>query len=505
MAAPVAQTGAGNVTTTPVTAGTSITVTKPSSIADGDLFVGVIYSSNTTVTFTPPSGWTNQGGQNTNRTVAVFTKPIPSAAAESAPDYAWTWSGSSRALGIIFRVTGANLAAPVDVFGTAVAIGAVATMAAPSVTTVQPATLLLSVDWTQTTAAPVSAMSPPGSMSTVGSVSTAPAATSALQVEAETLSVAGATGTRTESMSPTPANAGALMLALDPPPSSLPAVGAVHRRACASVRRARSVSPSFDQLAPPPPPSASSGPDKTVLRGMLRRRGRITAMPRPQPVPPSPPRPHRPLLARRRPVPARAAPAQAIAPAPPQYPAGAQRPHRTVLWSRQRRTSTPVPAQVAATPPPPYPVWVFRVHRVVTGQRRGRAVAPVPPQAAAPAAPVYVPQLRAARRALALTRRGRSASPVASQLAPPPKPAQRRRVFPPIRRGDTVSPVRPQSPPPAYPRQPIRRRLVALLLRRPGRQRFPVQPGNPAAPIPKAPLLAPGRRSSSTGVPGDDR
>jgi hypothetical protein len=30
---------------------------------------------------------------------------------------------------------------------------------------------------------------------------------------------------------------------------------------------------------------------------------------------------------------------------------------------------------------------------------------------------------------------------------------------------------------PVYPRQPLRRRIVAVLLRRPGRLRFPEQPG----------------------------
>lgn len=316
------------------------------------------------------------------------------------------------------------------------------------------------------------------------------------------------------------------------PPMVATQVRLAHRRA-AWRRRGAAVSPSFVQLAAPPAPAYVQDPGRHAARTALPRRGRVASAPPPQFTPPAPTRRaraavqrRRPVLAppvppqavpppvvararrswpwRRRPVLASPVPAQVAAPAAPQYPVTAQRPHRTMTGARRATTPTPVPPQAAAVPPPAYPAWVFRTHRVVTGLRRSRAPAPVPPQATAPAAPVYVPQLRAVRRLLTAPRRGRSVAPPIPQEAAPPRATARRRVFAPLRRSRAVVVVPPQIvvAPPAYPRQPVRHRIVALLLRRPGRLRFPVQPGNPNTTIPKAPQLAPGTRPAAGGAPG---
>lgn len=153
-AAPEVQVGAGNVTTA-VSSTSSVTVTKPANIANGDLLVACIWGRNNDLPYTGvPSGWTVHApasGSDAVGIVRFFTKPITDAGSEPA-DYAWTGGNSGRANGIIMRVTGADNADPVDATSAvATGIGGPERIIIPSVTATEAATLLLMAGCTNTT------------------------------------------------------------------------------------------------------------------------------------------------------------------------------------------------------------------------------------------------------------------------------------------------------------------------------------------------------------------
>lgn len=196
-----APTGAGNVTTGATASGTSVVANKPSSLANGDLLVAYCFSSLSAATWTAPSGWNQSAGQSTVRSTFAFYKPVPTASAETAPDYTFSFTGGSgRGLIIICRVTGADLSGPIDAAGTGTTTG-VSTIVAPGVTTDGgPSSLLLGFWSTSNATTTLSVITPPGTE--VANVSTAPAASSYISLSKETLTTAGATGTRTATDSP---------------------------------------------------------------------------------------------------------------------------------------------------------------------------------------------------------------------------------------------------------------------------------------------------------------
>lgn len=210
-------TGAGNVNYTTDAFGSSITLTKPSNIADGDLLVAVLYWRNANGTPTVPSSWVLLGTLNTTfETFGVYAKPIPTASGEPA-DYTWGINtGTQRTLGIIFRVLGANLSAIQDSAGSLAAYTGTASVVLPQVTTVAADTLLVGyaiANGVTTGAPPV--FTGPGSMTTIESRSADNGgATSAIWVGTQVLAAAGATGTRTATMSPSAANSGGIMVAI---------------------------------------------------------------------------------------------------------------------------------------------------------------------------------------------------------------------------------------------------------------------------------------------------
>lgn len=211
-------TGAGNVTTASSGAGSTITLTKPSNIANGDLLVAALYWRNASGTPTPPSGWSLLGVLNTTfETFGLYAKPIPTASGEPA-DYAWSINtGTQRIAGVMCRVLGANLSAVQDSYGSLAAYTGTTSVVLPAVTTVAADTLLVgyAINNANTTGTP-SAFTGPGSMTTVGTVSAdnGTSATSSIWVGSQVLSAAGATGTRTATMSPAAANSGGIMVAI---------------------------------------------------------------------------------------------------------------------------------------------------------------------------------------------------------------------------------------------------------------------------------------------------
>lgn len=216
MAPPAAHTGAGNVTTATAGAAATVTVTKPANTANGDLLVAVLNQSNSSGTWTTvPAGWTSppSGIFTTNRTSGIWSKPVPSAAAETATDYTWaaTGAGSARIGGLICRVTGADLAAPWAVVGTWQAA-----LGATGVTTLQSDCLLLGAFWSYIAAA-ANVVSPPPGMTSVGGWSVSPASSTTHLLAAEDRPTAGATGSRTATAAPAGASALSVLAAIAAP------------------------------------------------------------------------------------------------------------------------------------------------------------------------------------------------------------------------------------------------------------------------------------------------
>jgi len=100
---------------------TSLTISTPVGVSQGDLLIAaVVTDGNESGSLAPPAGedWnlidlsTDGAGEVT---LGVWWKIAD--AAES-PSHQWTWSGNEEAYGWIMRVTGHDVASPIDVFAT---------------------------------------------------------------------------------------------------------------------------------------------------------------------------------------------------------------------------------------------------------------------------------------------------------------------------------------------------------------------------------------------------
>lgn len=232
-------TGAGNVTTAQNSSANSITVSKPSNTADGDLLVVAFFHRNAGGTITPPSGWTLVGTLNTtNETFGLYYKAIPSAAAETATTYAFSTSaGSSRVTAVCFRALGVNLSSIADAAGSLAAYTGTTSISLPAVSAVSGYTLLVAMSITNnsTTGSP-SLMSAPSGMTKVGEVSADNgSATATVAVFTEVRSVAGSTSTRSIPVSPTASNSGGIMVTFTGIPVSAPAPTVVPDQVVSSV------------------------------------------------------------------------------------------------------------------------------------------------------------------------------------------------------------------------------------------------------------------------------
>ncbi|MFC6885280.1 MULTISPECIES: alkaline phosphatase D family protein [Actinomadura] len=218
MAAPVAHTAAGDVTTGTVPNLGTVTVAKPANTSSGDVLVAVLNSSVSGGTWdVVPAGWTQQAMFAVQRNTAVFTKPIPSAAAETATDYTWhTTGGAGRTGAIVFRCTGVDGAQPVDAVGAGVGSGTTS-IVDPAVTAVSGEALLLAVFSSYLNTGTANTITPPPGMSSVGGYTiNSGTATTVHLVCAQALSAAGSTGTRTASVAPAGTGAAGIMLTLNP-------------------------------------------------------------------------------------------------------------------------------------------------------------------------------------------------------------------------------------------------------------------------------------------------
>lgn len=235
---PSAATGAGNITSSNSNSAASLSATKPGNITDLDLLWAVFVHRNAAATLSADSGWSWAKTEGGNGTFGFATKPIPSAAAESATSYAFsTDGGSNRCVLGLGRITGANLASPIDAVGTTSAFTGTTSLVLPSLTTTQGNCLLLAVSMNNTSTGTVSTFTlDPAMVGTTQLNVNTGSNTTNFQLGQQQLTSAGATGTRTPTMSPAASNSGGFLVAIAPapgrgmPPMMAPA-GAVRRAA----------------------------------------------------------------------------------------------------------------------------------------------------------------------------------------------------------------------------------------------------------------------------------
>lgn len=129
-------------------AGTSITVGKPPSTAEGDLMIAQVTIDSAT-TISPPSSWTLIRSDEDSVGGGIKTSLYYKLAGDSEPaSYQWTFGASTYARGTIQAWRGVDPDIPVDVDSGACATGTSAT--APGVTTTYEHTVLLYLASTET-------------------------------------------------------------------------------------------------------------------------------------------------------------------------------------------------------------------------------------------------------------------------------------------------------------------------------------------------------------------
>lgn len=104
-----------NSTTATTASGSTVTIAKPGSLADGDVLLAIIATDDSSPSFYRPEGWDYLGGQPaTNRSVWAWIRPVTSASGEPST-YSWfmdTASGDHG--GIIVALRGVETAAILD-------------------------------------------------------------------------------------------------------------------------------------------------------------------------------------------------------------------------------------------------------------------------------------------------------------------------------------------------------------------------------------------------------
>ncbi|MDP4027631.1 MAG: hypothetical protein Q8P42_01480 [Gallionella sp.] len=184
----------------PGVSNTTLTINRPAGgTTTGDVLMATLAVTTSTVTITPPSGWTEilnsaqtQGG--TERLV-TYWKAIADIGSESA-SYTWTFSAThAGAVGGIAAFSGADTANPVIASGARLENGNAATAhTAPSVTASAGDMLVTAHSYTSS-----GIWTPPGSMAEAVDIFSAAAAGAggvSLEMNYELLAAAGATGTR---------------------------------------------------------------------------------------------------------------------------------------------------------------------------------------------------------------------------------------------------------------------------------------------------------------------
>ena len=198
---------------------TSVTVNKPTNVADGDTLVVWAYFRNNSGTITPPSGWTAVSGslQTTQATIQAFTKPIPSAAGETATSYTFSYSGTTARCNLTcFRATGVDSTTPIDASGTWVTTGTTS-IVLPAVTAVSSTAMLIGFALAQMGSTTVPTLTPPGGMTLlIEDDFNNGTNDSSTGVFFKSLSSSGSTGTQTITVSASPSSVAGFMFTLNP-------------------------------------------------------------------------------------------------------------------------------------------------------------------------------------------------------------------------------------------------------------------------------------------------
>lgn len=205
------QTGTNDFTTAVSNSATTLACNKPTNTANGDLLLAYALFRNTAATLTAPSGWTLIGTQESAVfTEAVYYKPIPSASAETATSYTFSTSSTTGRVAIaIARVTGANLASPIQVAGSwATGAAGTVTMAAITATAAGLLVAAASRNFSDTTAGTVTWG---GSLATAVRAVGGTTAVSEIFLAQQTVAL-GSTGSRTAVLSPQSATAGMMFV-----------------------------------------------------------------------------------------------------------------------------------------------------------------------------------------------------------------------------------------------------------------------------------------------------
>jgi peptidoglycan/xylan/chitin deacetylase (PgdA/CDA1 family) len=188
-----------------VTSGTSITLNKPSGTASGDVLIAAIEISGTT-TVTAPSGWVLIRS-TTSGSALTQASYVHTAGASEPSSYQWQFSSSRLASATVAAYVGVNGTTPVDVSSGGSSSGSTSIIA-PSLTTTTTGDLLIGAF-----GGAANASVTPATGMLEENEQLAGTGNSRLVIELcdQQLGAAGATGTRTATLSKSGANVGQLI------------------------------------------------------------------------------------------------------------------------------------------------------------------------------------------------------------------------------------------------------------------------------------------------------
>ena len=194
-----------SATSAQVTLGTSITLAKPSGTASSDVLVAALDNAGTT-TVTAPSGWTLVRSTSSGSSLTQATY-VHVAGTSEPSSYQWRFSSQRTASAVMAAYIGVNTTTPVDVSSGGSSSNSSSDVA-PSVTTTVAGDLLIGVFGEAANAT----VTPPAGMLEQLEQAAGTSTTRVLsELSDQQLGAAGATGTRTATLSKSGANVGQLI------------------------------------------------------------------------------------------------------------------------------------------------------------------------------------------------------------------------------------------------------------------------------------------------------
>lgn len=217
----------GDYSTNSITSGTTMTLAKPTNLADGDtLFIWVMQSANSG-TFTPPAGWTTAMSL-TGRKGGLYYLKVPTAASVGASFTLTTDQAGTRMAGICFRQAGIDATTPIDVIASSETAGVAGVVTIAAVSPTGGADFALALVYANPGSSTGATFTYPSGWANEGVTATATngTASSVVNIGYKQLSASGSTGTVFVSGTGTPsgtASPSGLLLTLTPGPNVAPA------------------------------------------------------------------------------------------------------------------------------------------------------------------------------------------------------------------------------------------------------------------------------------------